>query len=35
MDEAYFESISHKGAVFADLKGIFRGRISKLQYWSL
>jgi UDP-N-acetyl-D-galactosamine dehydrogenase len=35
MDEAYFESITHKGAVFADLKGIFRGQISKLQYWSL
>jgi len=35
LDEAYFESISHEGAVFADLKGIFRGQISKLQYWSL
>jgi len=35
MDEAYFESITHKGAVFADLKGIFRDQISKLQYWSL
>lgn len=35
MDEAYFESISLPGAVFADLKGIFRNRINKLQYWSL
>ncbi|MEN8201225.1 MAG: nucleotide sugar dehydrogenase [Bacteroidota bacterium] len=35
MDEAYFESITHPGAVFADLKGIFRGKINKLQYWSL
>lgn len=35
MDEAYFESITLPGAVFADLKGIFRNRINKLQYWSL
>ena len=35
MDEAYFESIIHDGAVFADLKGIFRDQINKLQYWSL
>ena len=35
MDEAYFKSIAHEGAVFADLKGIFRGQISELQYWSL
>ena len=35
LDEAYFESITHKGAVFADLKGIFRGKIENLSYWSL
>jgi UDP-N-acetyl-D-galactosamine dehydrogenase len=35
LDEAYFESITHPGAVFADLKGIFRNRIEKLRYWSL
>jgi len=35
MDEAYFESITHKGAVFADLKGTFRNRIETLRYWSL
>lgn len=35
LDEAYFQSISHPGAVFADLKGIFRGKISTLNYWSL
>ncbi|MCK5067658.1 MAG: nucleotide sugar dehydrogenase [Bacteroidales bacterium] len=35
LDEAYFESITHKGAIFADLKGIFRGKIEKLRYWSL
>ncbi len=35
MDEAYFQSITHEGAIFADLKGIFRDQITKLQYWSL
>lgn len=35
LDEAYFQLITHEGAVFADLKGIFRGKISALQYWSL
>ncbi|HER08471.1 MAG TPA: nucleotide sugar dehydrogenase [Bacteroides sp.] len=35
MDEDYFTSITVPGAIFADLKGIFRGRISALHYWSL
>ncbi len=35
LDEAYFQSITITGAVFADLKGIFRGKISNLNYWSL
>jgi UDP-N-acetyl-D-galactosamine dehydrogenase len=35
LDEAYFQSITHKGAVFADLKGIFRNQIEHLRYWSL
>lgn len=35
MDEDYFCSITHQGAVFADLKGIFRDRINQLHYWSL
>ena len=35
LDEAYFESITHPGAVFADLKGIFRNKIANLNYWSL
>ena len=35
MDEPYFKSITLPGAIFADLKGIFRGRISSLNYWSL
>lgn len=35
LDEDYFCSIAHEGAVFADLKGIFRDKITKLSYWSL
>jgi UDP-N-acetyl-D-galactosamine dehydrogenase len=35
LDEAYFRSITVEGAVFADLKGIFRNRIQELKYWSL
>lgn len=35
LDENYFQSITHEGAVFADLKGIFRERINSLNYWSL
>jgi len=35
LDEDYFQSITYPGAVFADLKGIFRGKISTLNYWSL
>lgn len=35
LDEAYFQSITHKGAVFADLKGIFRDKMSTFNYWSL
>jgi UDP-N-acetyl-D-glucosamine/UDP-N-acetyl-D-galactosamine dehydrogenase len=35
LDEDYFKSITHPGAVFADLKGIYRGTIKSLTYWSL
>ncbi len=35
LDESYFESIMHPGAVFADLKGIYRDKIKNLNYWSL
>jgi UDP-N-acetyl-D-galactosamine dehydrogenase len=35
LDESYFLSISTPGAVFTDVKGIFRNRIKKLNYWSL
>ncbi len=35
LDEAYFRSIAHPGAVFADLKGNYRGKINSFNYWSL
>jgi len=35
LDEEYFKGISHPGAVFADLKGIYRDKINELNYWSL
>jgi UDP-N-acetyl-D-galactosamine dehydrogenase len=35
LDEAYFKSITHPGAIFADLKGIFRDKIHSMSYWSL
>jgi len=33
--EEYFQGISKKDAIFADLKGIYRNSIKKLIYWSL
>jgi UDP-N-acetyl-D-galactosamine dehydrogenase len=35
LKEAYFQSITHPGAIFADLKGIFRNKIFSMNYWSL
>jgi UDP-N-acetyl-D-glucosamine/UDP-N-acetyl-D-galactosamine dehydrogenase len=35
LDEAYFKTILAKDALFVDVKGIFRGKISAFQYWSL
>lgn len=35
LDESYFKSICHPGAVFADLKGIYRGKFNSFHYWSL
>lgn len=35
LDEDYFRSIAHPGAVFADLKGIFRNKLDSFNYWSL
>ncbi|MBK8088747.1 MAG: nucleotide sugar dehydrogenase [Chitinophagaceae bacterium] len=33
--EEFLLSISNQNALFADLKGIYRNKISKLKYWSL
>lgn len=33
--EDYLSSISNPDALFADLKGAFKGKLSKLKYWSL
>ncbi len=35
LDEAYFKSIAKENAIFVDIKGIFRGKIKELKYWSL
>ncbi len=35
LDDAYFASITKPGAVIADLKGIFRNKITSRKYWSL
>jgi len=35
LDDAYFAGITKSGAIVADLKGIFRGKITTRQYWSL
>lgn len=34
-DEAYFKSITRPNALLADLKGIFRGQVNSMNYWSL
>jgi UDP-N-acetyl-D-galactosamine dehydrogenase len=34
-DEAYFKSVTSENAVLVDIKGLFRGKIKELQYWSL
>lgn len=34
-DEAYFKALCQPKAVFADLKGLYRGKIHGLTYWSL
>ena len=34
-DEKYFQSICASDAVIVDLKGILRGKIKTLNYWSL
>ncbi|MFN8243955.1 MAG: nucleotide sugar dehydrogenase [Ferruginibacter sp.] len=35
LDDAYFASITKPQALIADLKGMYRGRISSRSYWSL
>lgn len=35
LPESYFADILTEKAVFVDLKGIYRGKISKFSYWSL
>jgi UDP-N-acetyl-D-galactosamine dehydrogenase len=35
LDEEYFKSITLPDAVFADLKGVFRGKVDAFNYWSL
>ena len=34
-DEAYFKALCQPKAVFADIKGLYRGCIHELNYWSL
>ncbi|NVO83963.1 nucleotide sugar dehydrogenase [Hymenobacter terrestris] len=34
-DEAYFQSITSDDAVLVDIKGLFRGKVKEMQYWSL
>ena len=35
MDDGYFASITKPHALIADLKGIYRGKVSSRNYWSL
>lgn len=35
LPESYFQSIMQPNALLVDVKGIYRGKIEKLQYWSL
>ena len=34
-DEAYFQSITTENAVLVDIKGLYRGKMQELHYWSL
>lgn len=33
--EEYLSEITNPNALFADLKGVFKGKLSKIKYWSL
>jgi UDP-N-acetyl-D-glucosamine/UDP-N-acetyl-D-galactosamine dehydrogenase len=35
LNEEYFASISNEGAILVDLKGLYRGKIKNMTYWSL
>lgn len=35
LDEKFFKSLTHDSAVLVDVKGIYRGKIHSLKYWSL
>ena len=35
LDEKYFQSISSKDGILVDVKGVFRGKINEMKYWSL
>ncbi len=34
-DEQYFQSITNENAVLVDIKGLYRGKVQELAYWSL
>ncbi len=35
LDESYFQSISSKNGILADIKGIYKNKIEGMTYWSL
>lgn len=35
LDESYFKSITNEDPLFVDVKGVFRGKIREMTYWSL
>ncbi|WP_320053582.1 nucleotide sugar dehydrogenase [uncultured Acetobacteroides sp.] len=35
LDEKFFKTLTHDNAVLVDVKGIYRGKIHSLKYWSL
>jgi UDP-N-acetyl-D-galactosamine dehydrogenase len=35
LEEAYFQSISDKNGIIIDIKGIYKGKINELKYWTL
>ncbi|MBC6991646.1 MULTISPECIES: nucleotide sugar dehydrogenase [Hymenobacter] len=35
MEEGYFQSITSENPVLVDIKGLYRGKIQEMQYWSL